>query len=108
MDAATRERFEEFYAVVRRIPRGQVATYGQVAELAGYPGRARQVGRALGLLPPGSDVPWFRILNAAGVISLPRGDGFERQRDALRAEGIDVTDEGRVRLRHIRFLPGSE
>ena len=101
------ERFDEFYWVVRQIPPGQVATYGQIAELAGFPGRARQVGRALSLLPPGSDVPWFRVLNAQGAISLARADGLAEQRDALRAEGVEVSDGGRVRLRLCRWLPGS-
>lgn len=101
-------RFDAFYDVVRHIPAGQVATYGQVAELAGFPGCARQVGRALAMLPPGSDVPWQRVLNARGVISLPPGDGLERQRDALRAEGVEVSEDGVVRFRACRWLPGSE
>ena len=57
------------YAVVRRIPRGTVATYGQVAERAGYPGHARQVGYALHALPPGTTVPWHRVINASGEVS---------------------------------------
>jgi methylated-DNA-protein-cysteine methyltransferase-like protein len=93
--------------VVRQIPTGAVATYGQVAELAGLPGRARLVGRIMALLPPGSEIPWYRVLNASGAISLPPGGGLERQRDALRREGVEVSAAGRVSLRRHRWLPGS-
>ena len=60
---------QRIYAVVRRIPRGRVATYGQVAFLAGLPGHARQVGYALAALPEGSRMPWHRVLNAQGSAS---------------------------------------
>ena len=67
--------YSRIYAVVRRIPRGRVATYGQVAELAGLPGHARQVGYALHALPRGTTVPWHRVLNARGALSLIHDDG---------------------------------
>jgi len=75
---------------VKRIPRGRVATYGQVATLAGLDGHARQVGYALHDLPPQSNVPWHRVINARGEIS-PRsaGDSHELQRMLLEAEGVD-------------------
>src|SRR5688572_505500 len=63
------------YAVVRRIPRGRVATYGQVARLAGLGAGARQVGYALSDLPTGSTVPWHRVINARGAVSLRRHTG---------------------------------
>jgi len=71
----TSKSWQAIYGVVTRIPRGRVSTYGRVAELAGLPRRARLVGRALRELPPDSDVPWHRVLNAAGRIS-PRGDAL--------------------------------
>lgn len=78
------------YAVVASIPRGRVSTYGRVAELAGLPRRARLVGRALRELPPDSDVPWHRVLNAAGKISA-RGDALgqeDLQAHLLAREGV--------------------
>lgn len=78
------------YAVVSRIPKGRVATYGQVATLAGLPRRARLVGHALGALPAGSPVPWHRVVNAKGQVSVrANGFGFEEvQRQLLEREGV--------------------
>lgn len=92
------------YAVVKRIPRGRVATYGQVATLAGLDGHARQVGYALHDLPPQSNVPWHRVINARGEIS-PRsaGDSHELQRMLLEAEGVDFSLDGRVELKKYRW-----
>jgi len=90
----------EIYAAVERIPRGSVATYGQVARVASLPGRARQVGYALHALPPGSPVPWQRVVNARGEISLPALSGAaDRQRQLLRGEGIEFDARGRIDLR---------
>jgi methylated-DNA-protein-cysteine methyltransferase-like protein len=99
--------YRTIYAVVRRIPRGRVATYGQVATLAGLPGHARQVGTALGVLPDGSTVPWQRVLNARGEVS-PRGDlglaeGF--QRHLLEEEGVLFDDRDRVDLDRFGWDP---
>ena len=63
------DNYQRIYAVVRRIPRGRVASYGQVAELAGVPRHARQVGYARHHLPSESEVPWQRVLNAAGEVA---------------------------------------
>ncbi len=94
------------YDTVRRIPRGRVATYGQVAELAGLAGHARQVGYALNGLPEGSDVPWHRVLNAQGRISLGGGRGFgEVQRKLLEREGVRFDRAGRVDLAVYRWKP---
>jgi len=76
--------------VIARIPKGYVATYGQVAELAGLPRAARLVGRALRMLPEGTRVPWHRVVNARGRISL-RADGLgheELQARLLAREGV--------------------
>lgn len=85
------------YAAVRRIPRGKVAGYGQVAALAGLRRRARLVGRVLSALPAGSSVPWHRVVNASGGVSLPAAAGDE-QRRRLAAEGVLLTPSGRVPL----------
>ncbi len=98
--------YGRIYAVVRRIPRGRVATYGQVAELAGLAGHARQVGYALHALRAGSAVPWHRVLNAAGAVSLRSAPGGElTQRQLLEQEGVGFDLRGRVRLAAVRWRP---
>jgi methylated-DNA-protein-cysteine methyltransferase-like protein len=95
--------YDIYYQVVRRVPRGRVATYGTVAREAGFPGRARQVGYALAALPDRSDVPWHRIVNARGEVS-PRSAalGYERlQRTLLEAEGVRFDVSGRVDLERL-------
>ncbi|HYU25501.1 MAG TPA: MGMT family protein [Thermoanaerobaculia bacterium] len=97
----TESRWETIYRAVRRVPRGRVASYGQIAELAGLEGHARQVGYALHALPDGSGVPWHRVINAKGEIS-PRsaGDSHELQRMLLDAEGVKFDERGRVERRY--------
>jgi methylated-DNA-protein-cysteine methyltransferase related protein len=86
-------------AVVERIPRGMVTTYGAVAERAGQPRRARLVGRVLSKLPKGSKVPWHRVVAAGGRIAFPDGsDSHRRQAWRLRREGVAIVG-GRVNLR---------
>jgi methylated-DNA-protein-cysteine methyltransferase-like protein len=95
------------YAVVARIPRGRVATYGQIARLAGLPGHARQVGYALAALREGSRLPWHRVVNAAGGIS-PRGGGGPEaaiQRVRLRRERVRFDARGAVPLDVFRWRP---
>lgn len=78
-----------FIQIVGSIPKGKVSTYGQVAKLAGYPGYARQVGATLRNLPRDTQLPWFRVLNAQGRISLPMGsEGYLRQKTLLEDDGI--------------------
>lgn len=90
--------FESIYLVVRRIPRGRVATYGQIACILGMPRGARTVGWALRALPQGSDVPWQRVVNARGSISFaPGGYAASVQQALLEEEGI-VFDGGRIDL----------
>jgi methylated-DNA-protein-cysteine methyltransferase related protein len=103
--AATSPAYARIYATVRRIPRGRVATYGDVAALAGLPGRARQVGYALHALPHGSSVPWHRVINRAGRISLPPEGGGLEQRFRLLAEGVTVDAGGRVPLARHHWRP---
>lgn len=96
--------YARIYAVVEQIPRGRVATYGQVADLAGLPGHARQVGYALHALPPKSRVPWQRVVNAQGRCSLP-GDAGVEQRERLLREGVEFGASGRVDLRRYLWSP---
>ena len=98
--------YTRIYAVVRRIPRGRVATYGQVAELVGLPGGARQVGYALHALGPASTLPWQRVINARGGVSPRSLPGWERvQRRVLEGEGVVFGPNGRVDLERHRWRP---
>jgi len=86
-------------ATVRRIPPGRVTSYGEVAARAGLKGRARMVGRVLGLAPDDAPVPWFRVLKSDGRIAFPLGsDAFKEQARRLRKEGVKVSRAGRVDL----------
>lgn len=78
---------QRVFHIVAAIPYGKVTTYGEVARLAGSPRAARQVGGVLRRLPEGSTLPWHRVINRHGQISL-QGEDFQRQRQALLAEGI--------------------
>ncbi|CAM3884826.1 DNA base-flipping protein [Vibrio aquimaris] len=94
----------QIFAVIHQIPRGKVTTYGEIAKLAGYPGYARHVGKALGNLPKDSTLPWFRVINSQGKISL-KGENLARQRALLMAEDIEVSGEGKLSLRKYRWQP---
>ena len=92
------------YEVVKRIPKGKVATYGQVAILAGLRGHARQVGYALAALPTGTTVPWHRVINAKGCVSLrSTGGADERQRRLLERERVQFDARGRVSLARFQW-----
>lgn len=99
--------YQLIYATVRSIPKGRVATYGQVAELAGLPRQARLVGYALNVLPAGSTVPWHRVVNAQGRISLrSAGEGHDqRQRRRLEREGVHFNLQGHIDLGKFRWRP---
>jgi methylated-DNA-protein-cysteine methyltransferase-like protein len=98
------KRYERIWSVVRKVPRGRVATYGQIAEVAGLEGHARQVGYALHNLPERSNVPWHRVVNAKGEISARTGgDSHELQRMLLEAEGIEFDAKGRMDLKRYRW-----
>jgi len=99
------DSYARIYDVVRRIPAGRVATYGQVAALAGLPGHARQAGYALHALDD-DEVPWQRVINARGEVSRRSEPGSEPlQRLMLEDEGVVFDDAGRVDLRRFRWDP---
>ena len=89
--------FQQVYRIVRAVPPGKVTTYGTVAVLAGRPGGARTVGWAMRALQRGSDVPWHRVLNAQGRISLP-SPSAELQRALLESEGVEFDESGGLDL----------
>jgi methylated-DNA-protein-cysteine methyltransferase related protein len=98
--------YQRIYEVVRRIPPGRVATYGQVAALAGIAGQARQVGYALHALPDGTTVPWHRVVDASGRISARAVPGAELvQQQLLVREGVRLDAQGRVTLSSVRWAP---
>ncbi|ADT86595.1 MGMT family protein [Vibrio furnissii] len=94
----------QIFAVIHQIPHGKVSTYGEIARMAGYPGYARHVGKALGNLPKDSKLPWFRVINSKGEISLT-GPDWDRQRERLVVEGIAVSAEGRISLKKYQWQP---
>ncbi|HVF35864.1 MAG TPA: MGMT family protein [Candidatus Saccharimonadia bacterium] len=98
MSAAVSPEAQRILSTVARVPRGRVASYGQVAAVAGLPGRARLVGWALRHAPEGASLPWHRILRADGRIAFPEGsDGYLRQSRLLARERVAV-ERGRVDL----------
>jgi methylated-DNA-protein-cysteine methyltransferase-like protein len=99
--------FEKIYAVIQRIPEGRVATYGQVATLAGLPGRARLAGTALRETPEGLTLPWHRVINAGGKVSHRPGLGVDEgyQRHLLEEEGVVFSRGGRIDLDRFGWDP---
>ena len=109
MKPAPREsRWRSFYRLIARIPEGRVATYGQLAALAGFARNARQVGYALAALPEESPVPWQRVVNARGEVSLRKADDLGRsgyQRHLLEVEGVVFDLDGRIDLERFGWKP---
>jgi methylated-DNA-protein-cysteine methyltransferase related protein len=98
--------YHKIYEVVRQIPVGKVATYGQVADLAGLYGKARLVGYALFQVELDSDVPWQRVVNAKGEISysVARAGGDYVQRNLLELEGVEFKANGAIDLKIYRWV----
>jgi len=91
--------YHEVYKVVSLIPEGKVATYGQIARLVGRPRHARQVGYALAALPEEHDVPWHRVVNSKGEISVRSSSDYESyQRILLEEEGVEFGLKRRIKL----------
>jgi methylated-DNA-protein-cysteine methyltransferase-like protein len=106
--APRESRWQSFYRLIARIPEGRVATYGQIAVLAGFARNARQVGYALAALPDESPVPWQRVVNARGEVSLRRADDLGRsgyQRHLLEEEGVAFDLDGRIDLERFGWKP---
>ena len=101
--------YAQIWQTVQLIPKGKVACYGQIADLAGLPGRARLVGKALGKVPEcgwqEKSVPWYRVINSQGKISFPVGsDYFEKQKQLLQDEQV-VVNGVRVKLNDFQWQP---
>jgi methylated-DNA-protein-cysteine methyltransferase-like protein len=106
IDAQTRALFPRIYDLVRQVPRGKITTYGDVSQLVGQGCDARVVGYAMAACP--DDVPWQRVINAQGKISL-KGEAAQKQRMRLEAEGIVFDARGKIDLDRFRWSgPGGE
>ena len=99
--------YDRIYTTVRNIPYGKVATYGQVADLAGLYGKARLVGYALFRVQIADDIPWHRVINSQGEISysFKRQGGDYLQKVLLEEEGIEFKPNGKINLRIYRWQP---
>lgn len=94
---------QKIWQVVAAIPPGKVASYGQVAEMAGLGRQARYIGRALGKLPRRHEIPWYRVIRSNGQIAFPQGsDTYHEQVSRLQAEGVEVVN-GRVSMKQFRW-----
>ena len=100
--------YDDIYRIVASIPHGRVATYGQVARLAGIPRCPRSVGYALSALDSASPVPWHRVVNAAGKISERSGSmgAEDTQRIRLEREGVRFDAQGRLDLAEVQWEAG--
>lgn len=97
--------YTAIWAAVKKIPRGKVATYGQIATLAGYAKQPRLAGYALAHTPASEKIAWHRVINAQGKIALPpRSAGYRQQRTLLENEGVTFI-AGRVDLKRYRWQP---
>jgi methylated-DNA-protein-cysteine methyltransferase-like protein len=92
-------------ALIKRVPKGRVATYAQIAALAGSPLGARQVVRVLHACSRSDNLPWHRIINAQGRIALKPGQGYEEQRSLLMAEGVAFAADGSIDLKKYQWNP---
>ena len=109
MTAHVAKLYRSIYAIVRRIPAGQVATYGQIAELAGIPGGGRVAGAAMKTSKPSDRLPWQRVIGKASVnqgrIAIHDPVGAAVQRQLLGDEGVMVGDTGLIALDRYGWLP---
>jgi methylated-DNA-protein-cysteine methyltransferase-like protein len=94
---------QEIIKIIKSIPRGKVATYGQIARLAGYPNGARQVVRILHTCTEKYDLPWHRVINAKGEIALSIYNGADEQKARLETEGIVFSEEFKVDLKQYQW-----
>ncbi len=105
MKTSTEKRNERIWNTIRDIPTGSVANYGQIAEIAGIPRGARQVGYALRHLPKGHDVPWYRVIQWSGKIAFEQGThAFNEQAMRLMKEDVAILN-GRIDMKKYRWQP---
>ena len=98
-------RYDKIWRTAMHIPLGKVSSYGQIADLAGLPGRARLVGKSLAYVPDNMEVPWHRILRSSGQIAFPKGsEQGQRQKNLLQGEGVVVLNN-RVKLKIFGWQP---
>lgn len=103
IDKISRTAYADILETIRRIPRGRVATYGQVASIAGFPRGARLVGMVLQRSPTGARIPWHRVINAQGRLSFPRNsESYHLQRSKLEREGVHFKGE-RIELKRYQW-----
>lgn len=99
------KQYQQIWRTVLQVPAGSVASYGQIADLAGLPGRARLVGKSLGYWPEELQVPWYRILRSNGQIAFPAGsEQAEEQKGRLQQEGV-VALNNRVKFKDFQWQP---
>jgi methylated-DNA-protein-cysteine methyltransferase-like protein len=96
--------YERVVSAIKAIPRGRVATYGRIARVAGNPGAARQVAYILHSSSQKAALPWHRVVNSKGGISLKRGHGYEMQRQLLLDEGVAFDMNDRIDLNHYAWF----
>ena len=98
-------QYAKIWRTVQLIPLGKVASYGQIADLAGLPGRARLVGKSLGFVPKNMDVPWYRVLRSNGQIAFPVGsEQLQKQTGLLQQEDVAIFNN-RVKMSLFRWQP---
>lgn len=97
--------YQKVIEIVKRIPRGRVATYGQIAALAGNPRAARQIAWVLNAASEKHGLPWHRVVNRQGQISLPRCAGYELQRQLLARERVRFDNNDRIDLARYQWRP---
>ncbi|MFT4925420.1 MAG: methylated-DNA-protein-cysteine methyltransferase-like protein [Phenylobacterium sp.] len=99
------QKYQRIWQTVRAIPVGKVASYGQIADLAGLPGRARLVGKSLSHVPEGQQVPWYRVLRSSGQLAFAKGsEQAEVQTGLLQQENVVVLNN-RVKLAQFQWQP---
>lgn len=104
--AFDKEKAKRIWRTVSKVPKGKVASYGQIADLAGLPGRARLVGKVLGYAPKSLKLPWYRILRSSGQLAFEAGSKeAETQKGFLQEEGVVVL-KNRVRIKDFGWVPG--
>ena len=97
---------QRVWRLVQLIPEGKVATYGQIAQLLGFPRHSRHVGKALNLAPSELEVPWQRVINGQGKISMEHGsEGWYVQKALLESEGLVFSESGKLPLNQVLWRP---